>query len=201
MPTADAQQHLREVIEREAETLHNTLRHYVLRAGLATHQTVESAASELLNDVVIEAMLYAERFNCERDPVAWLLGIAANLIKRKRAAASRRDFREPLIRDLYPTTEQQMSDSELFDLVSQWTATDPAQAVEKDEEISRLLNLVSDPDREVLRLGILHGLSGDALAAALQITPGAARVRLHRALRRLRIALEQEKDPNHEPAR
>ena len=201
MPAADAQQHLREVIEREAGTLQHTLRHYVLRAGLATPQTAESAASELLNDVVLEAMLYAERFNPDRDPVAWLLGIAANLIKRKRAAASRNDFREPLIRDLYPTAEQQMSDGELFDLVSQWTVTDPAQALEKDEAISRLLNLVSDPDREVLRLGILHGLSGDALAAALQITPGAARVRLHRALRRLRIALEQEKGPNHEPAR
>jgi RNA polymerase sigma factor (sigma-70 family) len=201
MPDADIQQHLREVIEREAETLHNTLRHYVLRAGLATHQTVESTTSELLNDVVVEAMLYAERFDCQRDPVAWLLGIAANLIKRRRAAASWRDLREPLIRDLYPTTEQHMSDSELFDLVSRWAVTDPAPALEKDEEISRLLGLVSDSDREVLRLGILHGLSGDALAEALHITPGAARVRLHRALRRLRLALEQEKDPDHESAR
>jgi DNA-directed RNA polymerase specialized sigma24 family protein len=39
-----------------------------------------------------------------------------------------------------------------------------------------------------LRLAVLHDLTGEALAQELGIKPGAARVRLHRALNRLREA-------------
>lgn len=195
MPEAALQQHLRDVIERDAGTLHRTLRHYVVRAGLASYQATDAAASELLNEVVVEAMACADRFDPARDATAWLLGIAANLIKRKQTALARRDHREPLIRDLYAATEQDMSDGDLFDRISLLVGTDPAQHLETQDEIDHLLRRVSKADREVLRLAILNDLSGDALASALKTTPGAARVRLHRALRRLRAALEREKGP------
>ncbi|MBX3061605.1 MAG: hypothetical protein KF726_01440 [Anaerolineae bacterium] len=50
--------------------------------------------------------------------------------------------------------------------------------------------LVSVEDARLLKLAVLHDLDGDELAQELGITAGAARVRLHRALRRLRREVE-----------
>ncbi|MEO8392787.1 MAG: hypothetical protein ABI700_07325 [Chloroflexota bacterium] len=50
----------------------------------------------------------------------------------------------------------------------------------------------------MLRLAILSGLDGDALARELGVTAGAARVRLHRALNRLRRTAQAEKDHGDE---
>jgi len=188
----DHRQRLRETLEREAGPLLRTLRHYVLRAGLATHDTAEAAAQELLNQAAVEALADAGRLATVREPAAWLIGIAANLIKRQREDCARLNRREPLIRDLVAPLDADLSDGELFDQVARWTDADPAHEVETREQIDRLLAHVSAADQAVLRLAILHDLSGDRLAEVLGITPGAARVRLHRALSRLRTAVKVE---------
>ena len=77
----------------ESETLLATLRYYVTRAGLAHSQTASLAAAELLNEVVVEALEHAERFRPDGQPRAWLLGIAANLIKRQQVARAKRNRR------------------------------------------------------------------------------------------------------------
>jgi RNA polymerase sigma factor (sigma-70 family) len=46
-------------------------------------------------------------------------------------------------------------------------------------------------DRNVLELAFLRDLDGEALAKELGIRPGAARVRLHRALLRLRDKMQR----------
>ena len=58
-----AREWLQEYIDQEAETLLVSLRLYVIRAGLATHQTASDVASELLNDVVVEALRHAHRLD------------------------------------------------------------------------------------------------------------------------------------------
>jgi RNA polymerase sigma factor (sigma-70 family) len=189
MHEGDPRQRLRDVLEREAGMLHGILRHYVLRAGLAAYDTADAAARELLNEAVVEALANPQRLEQVREPAAWLIGIAANLIKRKREEHSRRNWREPLIRDLYAPPGHDLSDGELFDQVCQLAMADPAQELEAQERVDQMLAHVSESDQQVLRLAILHDLSGDRLAAELKTTPGAARVRLHRALSRLRAAL------------
>lgn len=189
MSEAESVLYLRDVIEQEAETLQNTLRHYVLRAGLATNCDLDMIAGEILSEVVVEALRHADRLDRQRDPVPWLLGIAANLIRRRCAALRKRDRREPLISDLCARSEQ-WSESDLFDRISRLSVRDPATDLESREEMEYLLSLVSNKDRAVLKLAILNGLSGDALASALDTSPGAARVRLHRAIQRLRAALQ-----------
>lgn len=170
---------LRQFIEREGETLRGTLRLYLYRAGLP------ESPDDLLNDVVVEALRHEGRFRPDGQPRAWLLGIAANLIKRRGAERARRERREPLLRDLYRGTEASLSDDELFD----WLASLTGEAQADDTlDADALLACVSDDDRRVLTLAILRGLDGEALARELGTTPGAARVRLHRALRRLRDA-------------
>lgn len=168
---------LRQFIAQETGALKSTLRMYIRSAGL------NDSADDLLNDVVVEALRHESRFQADRAPRAWLLGIAANLIRRRQAEQARLWRREPLLRDLYP--DDPADDEALFDRVAAL-----AQAVsdtpDAQLEVDALLNAVSPDDREILRLAIMNELDGAALAAALRITPGAARVRLHRAIMRLR---------------
>jgi RNA polymerase sigma factor (sigma-70 family) len=177
---------LRRFIEENTKTLLGTLRVYVVRAGLVDCQGAALAAVELLNEVTVEALTHADRFRPSGQPMAWLLGIAANLVKRKQAGRATRNRREPLVRDLYPRDQAAISEDELFDRLAALDVSDLAQDLEANEAVSAMLALASDDDRRVLRLAVLHDLNGKELAQALGVTPGAARVRLHRALNRLR---------------
>jgi len=183
---------LRRFIEEHAETLLGTLRYYVARAGLADRQGATLAAVELLNEVTVEALAHADRFRPSGQPMAWLLGIAANLIKREQAGRATRNRREPLVRDLYPHAQAAISEDELFDRLAALDVSDLAQDLEASEGMSAILALVSENDQRVLRLAVLHDLNGRELARALGVTPGAARVRLHRALNRLRDAWQAQ---------
>lgn len=179
---------LRQFIEEESHVLTRTLGFYLNRAGLTV------SASELLNEVVVEALQHEDRFNAARQPRAWLLGIAANLIRRKQAELARLDRREPLARDLYPGDEP--SDEEVFDWLARWTGVETLEALESDEAANALLASVSADDAHILRLAILSGLDGEALARELGVTAGAARVRLHRALTRLRRGVAAQGERN-----
>lgn len=188
----ESQTRLREYLTMENESLMRTLRVYVARAGLGeTQVAISGVAAEVLNDVVVEALAHADRFDGARAPGAWLLGIGANLIRRRQVERAKRERREPLVRDMGNPSEV-VSDDDLFDRLAALTEDDPARALESKETLAGLLGHVSEADQLVIRLGVLHGLDGEALAGALGISPGAARVRLHRALRRLRDAVASE---------
>jgi RNA polymerase sigma factor (sigma-70 family) len=184
---------LRQFIAEESDTLLRVLYCYVRRMGLADAADANATATELLSETTVAALEHAERFDPSRQPRAWLLGIATNLIRRRQATLSRQHRREPLLRDLYQDAGDSLSDEELFDRLAAVaiSAADPATIVEADGEITSMLAGLAPGDQQILRLAILHGLDGDALADELAISPGAARVRLHRALRRLRAALTE----------
>lgn len=187
------QSRLRQFIEDESRVLTRTLGFYLSRSGLTL------SADELLSEVVVEALKHEDRFNPARQPRAWLLGIAANLIRRKQAEMARLDRREPLARDLYPGDEPE--DDEVFDWLAQaaqMAHSDTGNRSDAHAELHTLLAAAAPNDAHVLRLAILHGLDGEALAHELGVTPGAARVRLHRALKRLRRAIQAEKDHGDE---
>ena len=169
---------LRAFIENESSALTATLRRAVARAGLSD-LPLDAAAQDLLNDVVVEALAHEDRFVTTGEPRAWLLGIAANLIRRRQSDRAKREQREPLIRDL---VADDASDDKLFDHLCA-LAEDP---YEHDDEIAELVRTLTPDDQRVIRLAILADMDGDSLARELGITPGAARVRLHRALIRLR---------------
>lgn len=85
-----------------------------------------------------------------------------------------------------------MSDDDLFDLMIEWADRSHPDVLEQEEMITTLLDTLSPNDSHVLRLALLHGLNGDSIAQELGISPGAARVRLHRALQRLRVAYQMQ---------
>lgn len=179
---------LRQFIATETEALIRVISVYVTRAGLCRVNEARATATELLNEVVIEALAHEARFDATREPMAWLLGIAANLIRRRQSQIAALDRREPLVRDVYQNQSESMSDDELFDRVANlaMSALDPEYITETNALASAMLNAVSHDDRQVLRLAIMHDLDGNTVARELGISPGAARVRLYRAIRRLR---------------
>lgn len=177
---------LRRFIEQEADDLLGALRVYVARAGLAHGEGVTLAAVELMNEVVVEALEHAGRFRSDGRPMAWLLGIAANLIRRRQTRYAVDGRREPLARDV--CRGETWSEDELFDRLTTLAMDGPAEEIERRAEVETLLARVSRSDRRVLRLAIMHDLNGKELAQSLHVTPGAARVRLHRALNRVRDA-------------
>ena len=199
---------LRKFLEEENESLFATLKMYAWRAGLPVP---EDAAYELLDNLTVEALEHAVRFDPQRPPRAWLLGIAANLIRRKQAEYARLNRREPLVGDLdnggwnrdgqnpgaqSSDSDGSLSEDELFDRLAEESAAagGPLRArthlvereIESRQEMEAALNMLSPSDRQVVHLFAQGGMDGEELAQTLNLKPGAARVRLHRALARLR---------------
>lgn len=173
------QARLRAFIAENNQALFRQLRLFVIRAGYQP----DPLATELLSEVTVEALAHAERFEAARHPMSWLLGIGANLLRRRIADHARRNQREPLARDLYTDVEDAMSDGELFD----WIVAN-TNNTQTDDKVNLLLADLSPEEGRIVRLAIIHNLSSETVAEALGINPGAARMRLHRALRRLRAA-------------
>lgn len=187
-------QQLLEFLSEHTMPLLGTLRTYVQRLGLATGEEVAVAALDALQETVVEALSHADRFDATRQPMAWLLGIAVNVIKRKKVEKAKRAGRELLLGSLSARYPEVASESDMLDLLIPTTVAGPEQAVEADERVCELLSLVSLDDQQVLRLAFLEDFEREALARRLGITTGAAGMRLHRTLARLRIALNEQKE-------
>lgn len=186
---------LRQFVEVEGDNLRKTLRHYLLRAGLAEGSTLHTAADDLLNEVMVEALKSAERLAPDIHPRPWLLGIAANLIKRQYTQRARLEKREPLLRDLYIHTQDTLSDEELFDQLP-ITSDSSLEELEAQETINLLLAGLSPDDQTVVRLAIVDDMDGEELGRALGVSANTAYQRLFRALNRLRSL--RQKDAAHE---
>jgi RNA polymerase sigma factor (sigma-70 family) len=130
-------------------------------------------------DVVAETFLVAWRRldDVPSDAKSWLLGVARRVLANQRRAARRREA------------------------LSERLASEPSGVAEPalQSPILEALGRLAENDRELLLLIAWEGLSNEEAAVALDCTPIALRVRLHRARRRLRAEL-QPRD-GREPAR
>jgi RNA polymerase sigma-70 factor (ECF subfamily) len=189
---ASSKQRIVDFLTDNVAALLGILRSYVKRMGLARGEEVAAAAVDVLQEVVVEALDHADRFNPTGQPMAWLLGIATNIIKRKKAEIARRSRRELFIGELSTAQQEPLSEDELFDQITSCTSAGPEQDIEANEQAVMMLSLVSPEDRQLLLLAFLYGFERGALAEKLGITPVAARVRLHRALSRLRLAWREQ---------
>ena len=191
-PTDSDNTKLIECIADNVASLLGIIRSYVMRMGLARGEEVPAVALEVLQEVVIEALDHANRFDPTGQPVAWLLGIAINVIKRKKDELIKRSQRELSMSDLSLVQEEGLSESDLFDQLAANAYAGPDQEIAANEQAELLLSLVSPEDQQILMLAFLQGYEREALAQKLGISPGATRVRLHRALKRLRLAWSEQ---------
>lgn len=100
----------------------------------------------------------------------WLFGVARRVIANQRRGQHRRSaLSERLAANAHPSP--------------------PAPSDETPTELARAFASLSESDREVLSLVAWEGLTREELAVALGTNRAAARLRLHRARKRLRDAL------------
>jgi len=156
------------------------------------------------SDVVQETLADAARRLDEflfRRPMPyypWLRRLALDRIDKahRRHRAGRRAVGREVPRPLSDQSERQLAERLLA------ANTDPAHAALKNEQrrhVRQLLASLPPGDREVLVLRFLERLSSAEIAAILQIKPGAVRLRLMRALERVRSNLGESFDAEEEP--
>lgn len=134
------------------------------------------AAEDLVQEVFLRVWRYARSFRPDGTFRGWLYAIARNAAADHLRESSRLgSIRPDAVAEDLPAPQSSAGD------------------------LSALLAHLPAADREVLVLARFHGLSGTELAAALDCSSGAARVRVHRALARLR-ALYLEKPEEHRHA-
>lgn len=160
---------------------------YVVRMDLIRSDTVQSVALTVWQESVIEALAHTDQFARASQPRAWVLAVAANVLKRKRHELARQARYEQPISELLASTVD-MQEGAFFDKIIDLTVPGPEQEVEVQEQVHEMLSLVSAEDQHILRLAILYDLDGQMLAYVLGVKQSMARSRLHRAIARLRIA-------------
>jgi RNA polymerase sigma factor (sigma-70 family) len=190
-PTTDPRFALRDAIERELPDLRRAVEVYVYKMGLGSNrEMVGAVADEVLQEVVARAMARANAYDPSRSALAWLRGFAINVIMedRRKLFARRKNESAPPHPSNDPSDDRLDPLEQIYDL-----------AAEQPYRLVELLDLVEPADRAVLTLWFEQKLDGVALAAALGVREGAARVRLSRALARLRDAYHRTVEMERRP--
>jgi RNA polymerase sigma-70 factor (ECF subfamily) len=137
------------------------------------------AAEDVTSDVFLKALRFLGRYDPNRAPArAWLLHIARNAVADHLRVLRRR-------RSLHVSLDR------VPDLVIDTPS--PEERILSEERMQKLLNCnrtLRPADQEILSLRYGAELSNHEIAETLGITDNAAAVRVHRALSRLKAALE-----------
>jgi RNA polymerase sigma-70 factor (ECF subfamily) len=128
------------------------------------HRTDRETAQDVLQELFMTA--YRKAPDVPEPPVGWLFATARRLLANKRRGLRRHD-------DL------------LARLADDVAATNDEPVAELKQAFAQTLAALSPGDREVLTLSGWYGLTPAEAAQALDCSPNAYNVRLHRARRRL----------------
>jgi RNA polymerase sigma-70 factor, ECF subfamily len=135
-------------------------------------------AADLTADVFVAAIESAARYRADRGaPAAWLYGIARHVVaaelRRERARGAAAIAGSSLL-----------DEQDVADIVARIDAEASAR------ELYRAMDQLSDRERAVLELVAVDEFTVSEAASALGIRSVTARVRLHRARRRMREQIE-----------
>lgn len=145
------------------------LRLFLLRATRDAHDT-----DDLLHATFLAAASSAERYDGRANCRPWLVGIAVQLLRRRR-----RSFGH-LLRVLGTLKDTQP------------VATDPRTSLPARTDVERALGRLSHAKRIAILMAEVEGMSCPEIAEALDIPVGTVWTRLHAARRELRAALGTE---------
>jgi RNA polymerase sigma-70 factor (ECF subfamily) len=148
------------------------------RHGAAVHSFIARATrdahdvDDLVHATFLAAAKSAERYDGRASCRPWLIGIAAQLLRRRRQTFSR----FVAILSAFKGTLQ--------------PASDPRPALQARTDVERALARLSEPKRITLLMAEVEGLSCAEIAETLAIPIGTVWTRLHAARRELRQALD-----------
>jgi RNA polymerase sigma factor (sigma-70 family) len=161
-----------------SERLLPRIRRHLAAAGLGRAGDLEDQARDVFQDVVFEALRSEHKYDPTRDLNVWLHGIAMNVVRRRVeqfGKARRRSSPEAPADDEAAVAAMH---EQLLDAVPDRRSASPDEALEFKQEVEAALSPLSEQHRQVLRLYYLeHDQDNEAVAVALGISPGAARVR------------------------
>jgi RNA polymerase sigma-70 factor, ECF subfamily len=170
---------IRAAIEEEHEPLLRSVAVLVAKTerGLRWPEVME-IASEVLHEAVHEALKHADRFDPTRSATAWVRGIAARLLLTRRRAEAR----------IWRCIPAAVLGEQAWAAALGQLVTEPADAAVAGRlDLEQALARISPEERRAIEFRYYQGLDGEELATALGVsTPGAARVRVCRALQVLR---------------
>lgn len=147
----------------------------------------EDEAKSLVQETFLQAFKSMDRFRGESKLSTWLIGIGINLARSSRRKTSRYDtMAEDDIERLQPSFKMGAYTEEY----SPWRPDAVAEKSQRREIVHRAIEQLSDTYREIIILRDIEQLDTSETARALDITEGAARVRLHRARQALRALLD-----------
>jgi RNA polymerase sigma factor (sigma-70 family) len=175
----DSGTQIRAAVEQDHEALLRTVAILVARSdGRLRWSEVMDTAAELLHEAIQEALKHAPSFDPTRSATAWIRGIAARLLlgRRRQALRRRRCVSESALgADAWTAALEQLS-------------IQPADVgIAGQLDLEQALARLAPEERRAIECRYYQGLDGAELARALGVsTPGAARVRVCRALQALR---------------
>jgi RNA polymerase sigma-70 factor (ECF subfamily) len=143
------------------------------RARVGGQEKTFASADDVAQEVCLAVLTALPNYRDQGRPfLAFVYGIAAHKVADAHRSSAR-NRAEPVsevpdIQDLADGPEAQVMQVELAG------------------RMARLLDLLPDQQREIIRLRVVVGLSAEQTAEAVGSTPGAVRVAQHRALSRLR---------------
>ena len=139
-------------------------------------------AEDLTSEVFFKALRSLQRYDPKQSaPRTWLLRIARNAVTDHLRALRRRG-------SLHVSLDR------VPDLVSRSPSQE--ERILKEEQVQKLLNATGtlrDSDQEILSLRYGAGLGNQEIADSLEISSNAVAVRLHRALKRLKDAVSDDR--------
>lgn len=145
------------------------LRSFLARATRDAHDV-----DDLAHATFLAAAKSADRYDGRSSCRPWLIGIAAQLLRRRRHSFSR------LVSVLAALQGTQSS------------ATDPRPTLQARTDLERALAQLSEAKRLTLLMAEAEGLSCAEISTALDVPIGTVWTRLHAARRELRQALDAE---------
>lgn len=136
-------------------------------------------AADLTAEIFLAAIYSAHRYQPRGTPKSWLYGIARVLVASDRRQSDRERVGEERLRG-----------SSLLDEEDAAQMDARIDAAAQSRRLYAAMDRLPDAERAVLELVALDELSVAEAAAAAGVRPVTARVRLHRARRKLRAELE-----------
>jgi RNA polymerase sigma-70 factor (ECF subfamily) len=154
------------------------------RHHASVHRFVARATSDaedvddLVHATFLEAAKSAARYDGRVSSRPWLVGIAAQLLRRRRRAFGR-------LFEIFSSVRRSLS-----------SHVDPRAALAAKNDVERALATLSETKREAFLMAEVEGMSCEEIARVLDVPIGTVWTRLHAARRELRQALgDSEEGP------
>jgi len=153
--------------------------HKAIHAYCLRRLPVEDA-NEAASEVFLVALRKAEKIPADDEALLWLYGVARNVVRNWQRSGRRR------LRLVAKNGSLAQPDAESPEM--------QVVRAEEHEEVLAAIDTLRRDDQELVRLKVWEGLSNDAVAAILGISPRAVEGRYTRAIKKLSKILKSGTD-------